>query len=146
MLPSEYREHPYSQDPAVRVARCQDNGQIAPDHAVHARHRRSGLRDRGAGQTLGGTAQFGGVRARPRRRPRCRSTRSGLSMRACHVQGLLNIHVVIASLAARPSWSTQSSSILKVLRSRLHTRDKESVNATRMLLGHPVIVKCKSPQ
>lgn len=98
-MPSEYRERPYLQGPAVRVARRRDDGQVAPGHAVHARHRRSGLRDRRVGQTVGGTAQPGGVRAGPRRRPRCRSARSGLSVRACHVQGLFNFVVMIASPA-----------------------------------------------
>lgn len=96
---SEYRERPYLQDSAIRVARRRDDGQVAPSHAVDPRHRRSGLRNRGVGQTVGGTAQPGGVRAGPRRRPRCRSARSGLSVRACHVQGLFNFLVMIASFA-----------------------------------------------
>lgn len=87
------------QGPTVRVARrWRSDGQVAPGHVVHARHCRSGLRNRGVGQTMGGTTQPGGVRAGPRRRPRCRSARSSLSVRACHVQGLLNFLVTIANL------------------------------------------------
>lgn len=62
------------QGPTIRIARRhRSDRRVAPGHAVYTCHCRSGLRDRGAGQTMGGTAQPGSVRARPRRRPRCRS-------------------------------------------------------------------------
>lgn len=123
------------QDPTVCVAqRHRSDRRIAPSHAVHTRHRRSGLRDRGAGQTMGGTAQPSSVRAGPRRRPRCRSAWSSLSVRACHVQGLLQLpcHEILSyAMSCNTHRPSNFSYFCRYIR--------KSVNARWVLLGHPII-------